>query len=189
MTWAIVSGKKLCHQYPARLKFGNSRASVHIDWLAWRLARKHWNRSPGCRPIISATWPIVRCDSRLAVSNGNGSAPKLNWKTISSAVGFQGGQERLVDVRRINVALGWPGLLAPAQAHGHLVVGDRPVVDVRREMRRRRQDLLVRDALHVMVDGRVDVVERRGSRARWPAGPPPIGAGLSGVLPQQRSSS
>src|SRR5438105_4777712 len=43
-------------------------ASVHRDWLACRLDRKHWKRSLGCRPIISATWPMVCCASRLPVS-------------------------------------------------------------------------------------------------------------------------
>src|SRR5256885_452659 len=31
MICLITSGKKLCHQYPARLKLGNSRASVQRD--------------------------------------------------------------------------------------------------------------------------------------------------------------
>src|SRR6516225_7778338 len=65
MTCRMTEGKKLCHQYPTKERFGSCRQKVQNAWFACRLARKHANDSLGCRAIISPTWAIDRFEIRL----------------------------------------------------------------------------------------------------------------------------
>ncbi len=80
-------------------------------------------------------------------------------KNDLAGVGRQRRQEGLVDVRRVAIALGRTGAVAPGQCAGHFVIRHLAVVDVGREMSRRRQDPTVGDAAHVMGDRCVNVVK------------------------------
>ena len=73
---------------------------------------------------------------------------------------FQFGEEQLVDIGGVGVALGRTGLSAPRQGLRHLGVADQAEIDVGRKMRGRRGDHVVGDSLHVMPHRGADVVKR-----------------------------
>ena len=76
------------------------------------------NASLGCRLIISANWAMVRCDSRLPVSNGKGSAPKAELENDLVRVRLQSLQESFIHVGGVDVAFLGTGArrAAPAPA-------------------------------------------------------------------------
>ena len=118
-------------------------------------------RQPGRSSVAKAGWP-----SRTATARAEA---ELKHDLIRA--GLQGGQERFIDIRGVTVALGGAGLIPSRPAGRHFVVRDRTIVDVGRQMGRRRHNLPIRDARHIVGDRLLDVVERLGSAGRSPAVP------------------
>jgi hypothetical protein len=74
-----------------------------------------------------------------------GLGAKAELKYDFTGVGRQCRQERFVDIRCIAIPLGRPRLRTTSQRPGHLVVRDRSIVDVGRQMGCHRKNPAIRD--------------------------------------------
>ena len=99
-------------------------------------------------------------------------------------------QEHLVDVGRVYVALGRPGLASLTQSAFAISASLTGLKSMSVEMCVAIEIIDVdRNVAHIPLDGLVNVVQERMTRSVGGRLPAPIGVGLSGVLPQHRSSS